>query len=199
MNVRIAFRWVSASGQSQAVSMCAWPIGATSWAVEAFRRSYSPARMSAVSASGHTLQKRLSSDSSLAGPGLVEARSSSRGRRSVSKSKASRHASGSNRPSSQRWSSNGDSCDAEHAVAGELDLEPKALVAVGRLAASTASWWWRFSPCAGTPSSQSVASLAESQRRSTRLPLRPGGTVAAPRNQYVAHSGPNRSPSSAGR
>ena len=64
---------------------------------------------------------------------------------------------------------------------------------------STASRWCLFSPCAGRPSSHSVASLAESQTRSTRLPAQSAGTVAEPRNQCVDHRGPKRSPSRAGR
>ena len=50
-----------------------------------------------------------------------------------------------------------------------------------------------------TPSRQSAASLCETKTRSTRPPRHSSGTVARTRNQYVAQSGPKRSPISAGR
>ena len=71
---------------------------------------------------------------------------------------------------------------AEEAVAGELDLErePRArLRAVGENRVAVVP----VQPCAATPSSQSVASLPESQRRSTLRPAHASGTVAAARSQ----------------
>jgi hypothetical protein len=54
-------------------------------------------------------------------------------------------------------------------------------------------------PLDGDLVSQSAASLDESQSRSTRRPVHSSGTVARAWNQYVAQSGPKRSPSSARR
>ncbi len=54
-------------------------------------------------------------------------------------------------------------------------------------------------PCSGWPSRHSVASLPLSQASSTTAPAHASGIVAAIRNQYVAHCGPNASPSSASR
>ena len=63
-------RWVSAIGQSHAVSMCAWPIACTSCATGAFGVARSSRRMAAASgqvarsSSRQTLQNRFSSRSS---------------------------------------------------------------------------------------------------------------------------------------
>jgi hypothetical protein len=56
-----------------------------------------------------------------------------------------------------------------------------------------------LSPCSGTPSRHSVASLPLSQSQSTRRPAHAFGAVARARNQYVDHCGPKVSPSLAGR
>jgi len=56
-----------------------------------------------------------------------------------------------------------------------------------------------LSPWIVLPSIQRVASLWLSHSRSTRFPAHSFGTVALTRNQYVAQSGPNCSPTLAGR
>ena len=217
LNVRTILRCVSASGQSHAVSMWAWPIAdelvdVRAVAVGEERASGSPRASSQVerSSSTQTLQKRLSSERSSPGPRLVEpvrgvglepaedvevvvqiprpaveagdpaAVEDDRLERRVRAA-----ASSPNLPlqaSSTRRSSR--SPPAAGSSTGASIRAPSGL---------------EFSPCTGRPSIQSVASLWLTHARSTRSPAHSAGTVASTRNQYVAHSGPNRSPSAASR
>ena len=109
LNVRTHLRYVSAIGQSQAVSMCACPIAATSWLWSPFRWAYSgvsSARASAQvsrSSGRQTLQKRFSWSSSCpASDGSRPRACSASSCRSTSKSKHRSHACSSNNAMSQR-------------------------------------------------------------------------------------------------
>ena len=154
------------------------------------------------------LQKRLSSRSS--SPPHASS-SSSISAASTPRSHASSHASGSKRAISQRSSRNAGGIGSGRCDGGFSSAQPNSpLQAISTCAAilpsagtSVAAMRSRpaplTSPCAGSPSTHTVASEFVTKRRSTREPAHASGTSAETSSHHVAHSGPSSMPSSASR
>ena len=216
LKVRTSLRCVSASGHSHAVSMWAWPIAEISWTCEPFRLARSAVRIASASSqverssSTQTLQKRLSSERSSPGPRLVEPAARRRpraggGRRSrgagpTPGGRSGRSGSGRARPARATRRAAGARrtcrCRPARRAGRAARRRPPARGRARRPGRPPGS---SSGPGPGARRSRASPRCGSPTARSTRSPAHSSGTVASTRNQYVAHSGPNRSPSAASR
>ena len=225
-NVRVHLRTVSPIGHSHAVSMWAWPVAITWWALARAGTPSASATAARAGTAGSSQPPGGAATTSRAradgGPDAGSARIVDRAAR-ASRRRGRRGRAAGPRRRRRRRPARRAPADTEGvlpAVAGEPSGVGRNCMRIGFDAASTtsstgpgspgtASAWRRgWMPCTGRPFASRTrpshwkpgesARKPRSRSASTRRPDQAAGTVPVKRNHVVPHGGPQRSPTANG-